>query len=252
MSGRVPRKQDFQYNFAISGATCEQVSGAWQRQAPRLASIIKREPGRWSDGVVVVRIGVNSFGQPAHLDRLAKDRNDPAMTSVIQSCVGHVAEAHRVLRDAHPDVRIVLVGIFDNTNWARQLSRYRDPTQLGNISAALDVFDNGLRDIASRESKTIFFDDRAWFRDTWGSRDGAGIPAYRAVGFGTGVQVTNTEGDHPRNATLLDSHAGTAWNTMWADALIALLNERFSAGIPRLEPEEMLQLVAPTGLGGFE
>ena len=58
-----------------------------------------------------------------------------------------------------------------------------------------------------------------------------------------GSLITDSQGDAPVNAVLADGHAGTAWNALWASALVDLLNRRFDAGIPPVEESEVLPLL---------
>ncbi|MEJ7687647.1 MAG: hypothetical protein WKG52_11990 [Variovorax sp.] len=55
--GRAPKKQDYRYNFANSGAACKNLMKGRFRQAPRLVALMDEEPERWKRGVVVMRIG---------------------------------------------------------------------------------------------------------------------------------------------------------------------------------------------------
>jgi hypothetical protein len=240
---RVPEKDDHRYNYAISGVGCDSLNGGWSRQAPRLVTAMNRDPARWAAGIVVIRVGVNTFGQAEHLDRLAAGDPDGAVGRSIDACVAAVETAYRTLRATHPDTRIVLVGIFDNTHWARHLERWHDPTERARISSALDRFDDGLRRIVARDPRSAFFDDRAWFASLWGGRASDGTSAYREVKIADDLVVTNTAGDHPRNAVLADGHCGLAWNALWAASLVALMNERFGMRTPPIGSDEVATLL---------
>lgn len=242
LPGRHPRKRDYEYNFAISGAVCEDLNEGHRRQVPRLLATVKRDPQRWADGLVLIRIGTNSFGKVNMLDRLARDPQDATATQVIDACVAHVARAVAALRAAAPGVRVVLVGIFNNAHWVRYHARWQSPAEQRNLETAMDRFDTGLRALAAADARTAFFDDRAWFRGLWGGRGEDGRPAYRAVPFGR-WSVTNTAGDEPQHATLADGHAGTVWNALWAQALVGLLNRRFGLSIPPIETPELVDFV---------
>lgn len=238
---RAPRKLDHLHNFAVSGQGCDDLWGGASRQVPQLLDLMADHPARWQRGVVVIRIGVNTFGRSSDLDRLARDPRDPSVAARIDACVGHIRAATQAIARAHPRTRVVLVGIFDNAHWAAYLDRWRDPAQLANIAAGLDRFDLALKRLAAERPQWAFFDDRAWFAARWGGRDAQGAPAYRPVAFG-GLAVTNTSGDAPHHATLADGHAGTAWNALWAQSLVALLNSRFALGVPPLADAELASL----------
>jgi hypothetical protein len=239
---RHPRKRDYEYNFAISGAVCEDLHEGHRRQLPRLLATMKSQPQRWADGIVLIRIGTNSFGKANMLDRLARDPQDAVATKVIDACVSHIARAVSTLRAAHPRTRVVLVGIFNNAHWARYHARWQSAREQANLESAMGRFDAGLRALAETDARAAFFDDQAWFRSLWGSRDADGKPAYRAVRFGA-WSVTNTAGDEPWNATLADGHAGTVWNSLWALALVDLMNRRFGLAVRPIDKQELVDFV---------
>ena len=240
---RAPRKTDHRYNFAVSGHGCDDLMGGPSRQVPELIRLMNEDPVRWRRGVVVIRIGVNTFGKGAELDRLARDPRDPAVVRTIDTCVSQIRSAVDAIAGAHPGTRVVVVGIFDNRHWAAYLNRWRGPAEQVNISAGLDRFDHALQRFVADRPHVAFFDDRAWFASQWGGRDAQGIPAYRTVSFGS-LKVSNSTGDEPFHATLADGHAGTVWNLLWAQSLIDLLNQRFGLGVAPLTEAEMVPLLS--------
>lgn len=251
LASRHPRKEDYRYNLAFSGAVCEALTEGPRRQAQRLLAVMDEAPQRWRDGVVVVRIGTNSFGRVNSLDALARDPRDPAVTTLIDGCVDQVRQAVALIRARHPQTRFVLVGIFNNAHWARFLGRWRDATALANIQAGLQRHDDGLRALAAAAPGIAFFDDQAWFEARWGSRGADGRPAYRTLRFGRGFGVTNTAGDEPSNATLADGHAGTVWNALWAQSLVTLMNDRLGLAVAPLQEPELTALIDPDGSFGI-
>ena len=245
---RSPRKRDFRYNFAITGAGCDDLLDSPQAQVRQLLALMEGEPARWHDGIVVIRIGVNSFGGGEALEALARD---PATSSALQTIAGCVAALDRsvaLLHARQPGLRIVLVGIFNNAHWPPNLDRWQSPAALANIQAGLDAFDAPLRKMADADRRIAFFDDRAWFAGHWGSRDSAGLPAYRDLQL-PGLRVSNTSGDESHHAVLEDGHAGTAWNACWAQSLVALLNARFDARIAPITDAEIVALVGAGATG---
>jgi len=248
LPARLPRKQDYRYNFAVSGATCDQLMHGRYRQASRLLAVMDQEPERWRNGVVLIRIGVNSFGNAKSLERLARDPHSPEVGATIRDCTASYQQAVELIRAHHPQTRFVLVGIFDNAQWAKLIDQWQSPTPLHNIFTGLQQFDSALRDlVATDPSHLAFFDDQAWFQKLWGSRDENGKPAYTDVLIDGRFRVSNTVGDTPSNATLQDGHAGTAWNGLWAKSLVELLNDRFSLGLRPITEAEILQLIKPAG-----
>ena len=243
LPGRAPRKEDYRYNFAISGAECDDLMSGPYRQTPRLVSLMDQEPAAWRGGVVSIRIGINSLGQVADLDRFAADRPSAVTREKVLGCVEQIRHAVQLIRSHHPETRIVLVGILDNANWPRNFSRWRSREALVNITAALDIFDNGLRAMAERDVRIAFFDDRAWFSSLWGERTADGLPAYGTVQIDGRTAVTNTAGDPPGNAVLADGHAGVVWNALWAQAFVELLRHSFSLAIPPITEDEIVRFI---------
>lgn len=240
-STRTPEKEDFAYNFAVSGAGCDDLMEG-RRQVPRLARLMDEAPERWRDGIVVIRIGVNSFGQQDSLMRLAADTPDPGVYAQIDRCIVAVRRVVERLRQGRPRLRMVLVGVFDNSQISEGIERRYSPDALRNIGAALDRYDAALREMARKDARLAFFDDRAWFAAHWGRRAADGSPAYRDVLVG-GIRISNTQGDAPCHAVLADGHAGTAWNGLWAQALVELMDRRFNAGITPIRDAELVPLV---------
>lgn len=240
---RSPFKEDYRYNFAMTGSQCGELLGGHHRQVSRLVSLMDGERAKWMRGVVVVRIGVNDFGTKEALDDFALNGARARTHAVAAACAQVIRASVERIRSRHPTTRIVLVGIPDNSHWARYLDRWCNRRQLSNIGAGLDRFDDALRSIADADPQIAFFDDRRWFAERWGGRDADGNPAYRAFALADDLEVTNTLGDAPMHASVRDGHAGLAWNAEWARALVALLNARFGSGLRPIESAEIADLV---------
>jgi hypothetical protein len=238
---RKPHREDYYYNFAISGAECDDLFDGWQ-EARTLLQVMDDEPERWRRGIVVIRIGINTFGRVPSMDALARDPADPETTGRIDRCIAAYRDTVALIRARHPETRFVLVGIFDNASWARNFARWQSAGEIANIERALDRFDDALRAMAAADPGIAFFDDRAFFRSHWGGRDASGMPAYRSVRVGS-LDVAPTEGDAPGNINLRDGHAGLACNTLWAQAMVRLLRERFGLAIDDISDAEAAQFV---------
>ena len=246
LQDRAPRKQDHRFNFAISGAGCETLTTGGGRQAQRLLALMDRDPKRWRRGVVVIRIGVNDFGMDDGLARLASDPADPLAQRAIGRCIEQVRSAVALLHERHAELRIVLVGIFDNSQWPPYLSRWQSARETGNIARGLSSYDSALMQIAAADRRIAFFDDRAWFAQRWGGRDADGKPAQRNLTLASGLVVSNTMGDEPQHAVIADGHAGLVWNVLWAQSLVALLNQRFGLGLTPIDDQEVARFVEQT------
>ena len=115
---RKPRREDYRYNFAMSGAECSDLLGGWQ-EARALVKLMNEEPDRWQHGIVIIRIGINTFGKLKQMEGLARDPPDAGVIALIDGCIGDYRDAVALIRAAHPGTRFGLVGIFDNLNWSR-------------------------------------------------------------------------------------------------------------------------------------
>ncbi|CAG9224158.1 conserved exported hypothetical protein [Paraburkholderia tropica] len=245
LGARSPRKTDYQYNFAVSGASCEQLMGRSQRQARRLVALMDTDPQAWSHAVVLIRIGVNDIGQHDILDAWAHDRNAARPAAVTDACISAVGEAVGLIRSHHPQTRIVLVGVLSNADWSVEFDHWQSAAEIANIDAGLDRYDNGLRKLAAANDNVVFLDDRAWFRSLWGERDDQGRPVYKTVRLAPGWAITNTDGDDPHNAVLADGHAGVVWNTLWAQHLVGTLNAAFGLHIEPITDAQVIGFLQP-------
>lgn len=238
-------KHDHLHNFALSGWGCDSLLDSHRAQVPALIELLEADPPRWARGAAVIRIGVNDFGQRESLHALAADPSDADANARIDACVDAIGRSLAALRAASPGLLVVLVGIFDNSHWAPLQNQFQSPTDLVNIGHALDHFDNALRALAAADSRAVFFDERAWFAGHFGGRGTRGRPAYRSLRIGK-TRVRNSQGDAPRNAIVADGHAGTAWNALWASALLeTLARELPEPRLRPLEPAEIEALLAP-------
>jgi hypothetical protein len=244
---RSPVKFDHLHNFAYSGLGCESLMNG-HRQVPRLLQLMKTNPAAWQRGAVIIRIGMNNFAQKDVLDIVAERPNEPDINARVDACLHAYTQATQAIRAQHPQVAIVLVGIFNNANLSYRQDRWHDPKPLAHIDSVLNRFDNGLKRLVASDQKIAFFDDRAWFASLWGGRDASGKPAYRRLVLGPNLEVSNTIGDAPQNAFIADGHSGTAYNAKWAQAMVNFLNTSFAMGIRPITDEEVMRLVAPLGV----
>lgn len=245
-SARTPRKEDYRYDFAVSGATCGQLMGHAQRQAIRLDEMMDNDPQAWRGGVVLIRIGVNDVGQHDVLDELSRDPNAARPNALIDACMKSIGDAVALIRKAHPDTYIALIGVLSNADWSVEFGNWQSAQAIANIDAGMDRFDDGLRKIAANDRHIAFLDDRAWFRSQWGARDGSGKPLYKTVRLAPGWAVTNTSGDDPHNAVLNDGHAGVVWNTLWTQHLVAALDQAFGLSIAPITDAEVINFLQPS------
>ncbi|MFT4437021.1 GDSL-type esterase/lipase family protein [Caballeronia sp. 15715] len=243
---RTPRKDDYRYNFAVSGATCSQLMGHPLRQAIRLVDLMNTEPQPWRGGIVLIRIGVNDIGGEDVLDELSRDPAASHPAALINACIGAIGETVALIRKQHPDTYIALVGVLNNADWSVDFNKWQSAREIANINAGMDLFDNGLRKLAEENRRVAFLDDRAWFRSLWGERDDHGRPLYKSVHLSPGWAITNTSGDDPHNAVLSDGHAGVVWNTLWAQHLVTSLNAAFGLHFKPITDAEVIDFLQPS------
>ena len=251
---RSPKKQDYAYNFAISGARCANLAGE-RGQVAQLVNLLKRDPERWNQGAVVIRIGINDIGRKNVLDQVANKGFDAESRMLVRECVGHIGNAVQRTREAHASVRVILVGIADNASWPPNFESWHSAAEMSSITAFHDEYDNGLREIARTVPGVSFFDDRAWFTRYWGGRDAEGRPAFRDVCIGNLV-ITHAQGDLLQNTILVDGHAGTALNALFAGFLLQSIAHETQAKVAPITTEEIgsflgrLRPAAPGGTAG--
>ena len=255
VGGRTPRKLDFRYNFAVSSAGCDDLMTGYYRQAPRLLTEMSRASDVWKRGIVMIQIGVNTMGQSDAIARYAKSGATAEVIALIGGCVERHRQAIQLIAAAHPQTRFIVAGIFDNADLAGNVNKWTSPEEIRNISATLDLFDSGLKQLAASQPNVVFIDARDWFHSHWGSRNADGKPAYRSVNLGGAVSVTNTSGDAPYHAILADNHGGTVYNALWANRVIvtinATLNATLGTKIPLLTTAEIARLADPSGSFGL-
>jgi hypothetical protein len=241
--GRAPKKEDYLYNFANSGAACKNLVGGRFRQVPRLVALMNEDPAPWRQGVVVIRIGHNNMG--GMMDIAARDPGAAELREVTDFCAGEISRAVALIHAAHPATRILLVGVGNEADDPATFDRWRTAQEASNIARAVDSFNAAIRDVGAGDPRIAYFDDLAWFRNLWGSRNADGKPDYKRVSIGPALQVTNTAGDDPRNAMLADHHPGLVWNALWVQSLVVRLREAFDLPLTPITDEELRSFLDP-------
>jgi hypothetical protein len=241
--GRAPSKEDYLYNFANSGASCKNLMEGRFRQAPRLVELMNEDPARWARGVVVIRIGANSWG--GQLDVQANDPSAPETRRTVAYCTGEIRKAIGLIHASHPTTRILLVGIGNEADDPGNSEDWRSASATTNIRTALLEFNSSIRELTLGDPRLAYFDDLAWFESRWGSRDSAGTPAYKTFAVGPKLRITNSAGDEPNNLFLGDHHLGVVANALWAQALVAFLKNTFGLPLTPVSDDELLRFLDP-------
>jgi hypothetical protein len=240
---RVPRKEDYLYNFAVTGAACKHLMGNRIRQAPRLVALMNQQPERWRDGVVVIRVGSNDF--TPQQDLAARDPWAPALRAVAEHCAREIARAVALIHGAHPAARIVLVGLPGDADDPLYVERWQTAEETANLRAALDLVNGAIRGIGAGDPRIAFADFGAWLAARVGTRTPAGKPDYRTIAIGPRIRVTHTVGDDPHNSVLADDHGGVAINALWAQSLVQQLIDDFGLPLTPIGDEEVVRFLEP-------
>ncbi len=233
---RVPRKEDYLYNYSWSGTRCAGLMTEWPEEARNFIRRIKAEPERWRDGLVVIRIGVNDFGQADNLNRWASAPLDAA--PIIDGCLAEIAHAAAAIRRVS-DVHIALIGIAHDYETPMAAAGVPDET-VQTVAAVLDRFDTGLVEIAAGDPRIAFVDDAAWLARRFGSRRSGGVAKTVEI---AGMSLSNAVGDAPSNLHLADGHAGTIASGLFLQHLVRELNARFGWSLTPISDEDIVNLV---------
>lgn len=242
-AGRAPRKEDYLYNFAMSGAGCQNLLGNRNRQAPRLVALMNAHPERWRNGVVVIRIGGADF--QSQLDLEARDPTAPEVRALVDFCAREIRRTVELIHSSHPSTRIVLVGVPGEADDPLQSHRWQSAVEMANIRASLSLFNGAIRQLATGNPLISFFDDAAWLTRQVGERTADGKPDYKTIAIGPNLRVTNTVGDDPRNTVLADDHNGVVLNTLWAQSLVQHLIDAFGKPLTPIGDEEVVRFLEP-------
>ena len=233
---RTPRKLDYLYNYAWSGARCDSLMEAWPEQGARLLTRLGSEPARWRDGLIVIRIGVNDFGQAEHLR--AWSAAPAAAVPVVDKCLAAIGRTVAAIRK-RSSVRIALVGVAHDYN-APFAGEEAAPTHaIAQVEGVLARFDAGLQALATRDPRIAYIDDVSWFEARYGSRRFASLAPATTV---ADLVVQNQTGDDPQSLHTADGHPGTVASGLFLQHLVRGLNVRFGWDLSVPSDEEIAAL----------
>ncbi len=245
--GRAPRKQDYLYNFANSGASCTNLLGVGLRQrfhqVPRLIRLMDRDPELWKNGIVVIRIGANDWD--GLLDLQSRQPDAPELRNVADFCATQIRESVARIRASHPSTRIMVVGLANDSDDPSVTERWHSDEEIANLRAANDLFNKPLRKLVESVPNASFFDDTAWAEKRWFAHSSPKKPYHNTVVIGKTLAVTNTVGDDPRNALVEDTHGGLAWNALWAQSFVEQLRQDFKLPLTPISDDEVAAFVLP-------
>lgn len=230
---RVPPKMDYAFNYALSGLTCASLQNEWPEQGRWLLARLRNAPRFWENGLIVIRLGVNDFGQQHHLQQWS---DDPASGKVlVDRCLEDIADMVTALRDVS-SAYIALVGI--SHDYDLPFTEDYSPEKLTNIIGVLDHFDRGLIKRADGDPRIAIVQDSDWYRSHFGSHR-EGIRPDAQIG---GVQIVNAVGNNPDHLILEDHHAGTVAAGLFLQDAIRQLNQAFELDLTPVTDEELIAL----------
>jgi hypothetical protein len=239
LPARAPAKHDFDYNYAEGGMFCDSLLQSEDQTARWLLERMRREPGRWDRGLVIIRMGLMDFGLPDSLDIWSKTGLDSRARFVVGGCIEPIRTVVAEIRRMGT-ARIALVGIPRIYNLPVGDGRWPEQAQLERIEKVLAYYDAQLLQLAKRDELVTFIDDTHWFRERIGDRITGTLKSTFSV---AGKTIYRALGDEPQNLLVQDKHYGTIYNGLWLNSLIAQLNQRFGLGFTPIAEAEILQLI---------
>ncbi len=245
LSYRVKAKADYRYNFAFSGATCRKLFH-YPYQVRGLTSLLEHASAD-QPGLVVIRIGINDFGQLSHLHRWAAGDVVEANTRV-DACLADIGQAISAVRALRPDMRFALVGTSHDYNGIGVEADTFDARAIERIQDVYGRFETGLQALAA-DADVAFVSGAAHAARIWGDRF-AGTRIEAATIDGSRPLI-NGVGDEPYHRTLADGHASTITNGFWLQDFITAVNAQLGLGFSQIETREFFRLADPNGAHGI-
>jgi hypothetical protein len=179
-------------------------------------------------------------------DLPAEKPEAPEVDAVIDFCSREIARSIAHIHARHPGVRVVVVGIVEDTADTDYTKELRSVSARANMQAAIARFNGSLQRVVESAGNAALFDDTAWSARHWGAQTSPDeLDPVATVEIGGKLKVTNTRGDDPHNALLGDDHGGLAVNALWAQSLVVLLREAFHLPLTPISDEEVASFVLP-------
>lgn len=243
LSGRTPKKLDFEYNYAFSGTRCQSLLEDWPFQARSFIERLKKQPKQWDNGLVIIRIGVNDLGQEEEMDRWAQTGLDKFAHDAVAQCISHIEQATDRILQAHASVRVALIGICRDYNITTTFENWPHQQQVINIEEVLNNFDESLSHYAKGSDRVAYLNDYQWLVDRFGSRLSNTL-SFKTT-LANKLTIINDKGDHPSHLVLEDNHASTVYNGLWLNNMINQLNQIYKLNLTPLTEEEIYSVISP-------
>jgi len=243
LTGRAPKKLDYEYNYAVSGLRCESLLQDWPYQARWLIKRLENDSEQWQNGVVVIRIGVNNLGSTKQLVRWGNTGLDDYAKEVVNTCVSQISDAIEQILASHRSVKIALLGMCRACNITDTYTVWPNLSQIDKRNTVLGSFDQKLITFAKHQDRVLFIDDVQWLIKRYGDRHNEPIKFETTLADKT--KIISQQGDHPSNLILADYHAGTVYNALWLNNLIDQLNIGYQLHLSPLSEEEIYSAIKP-------
>jgi hypothetical protein len=243
LTGRAPKKLDYDYNYAVSGLRCESLLQGWPYQAKWLIKRLESEATHWNNGLVVIRIGVNDLGSTEQLVTWGNTGLNKHAQEVVTTCITQINEAIDQILSIHSSVKVAVMGMCRDCNITDTYTVWPKISQIENRNQVLSHFDKKLINYASQHNRVLFIDDVKWLSKRYGDRHHE--PIKFETKLANKVKIISRQGDHPSNLILADYHAGTVYNALWLNNLIDQLNTGFQLHLSPLTEEEIYSAIKP-------
>jgi len=229
-----PRRTDYAYNWARSGATSTTMISGGQHTG--LASQVTAGSPR----LCWIRIGSNDFrfSSDNYQNTYNGSLSGESLQTVIDQCVSNVFIAADTLISASP---LGIVGqLFPRRTAAEAAAAgFSNATYHQRVTDALNEINDGI--ISGFNNRSIPYRDQSVWNDIYVYDNGNNI------GFDVWDEriISDSNGDEPHHALLSDNeHLGTIANGLWVNyMLLEPLNEAYGLNIRFLKPWELLWMV---------
>ncbi len=170
LPSRSPRKQDYLYNMAASGAVCDDLVSGVFRQAPRLAELIRQEPSMWNRGVVLIRIGINDIGTFPMLDLMSGNPLAPEVIARSNNCKSRIQQAVQLLQSVQPALRFMVVSPFNDNNDPNNNASWNSAKTQVNLARGFALLVDDLRSMSAVDPRIRFLTTASGFDRTGRTR----------------------------------------------------------------------------------
>jgi hypothetical protein len=231
-----PRNQGYEYNWARSDATTDDMIATGQHVG------LAAQVARGEVGLVVVFIGGNDFinAMNAPDPRAALQEVGPRAQATLECAVA-------VILKAHPEVKVVLITVPD----IRELPEFREPLNAGHLphafsdaaTATIRRYNASIWALAVRQPRVVVLDFALVARISE-------LVCPESIQVAGHPIVRSDPRDDPDHLFLGDvRHLGTVGQGLLAEQFVATINAKFNAGVAPQSEQEILEFattVAPT------